>query len=167
MMIIIIAIITTKMIKHMGRKMSTKSTLIKIIIETKITKSIRIKIKNINNRMHRMSRINIIEMIKIISQPVKMMIIQNLEKLVIKFNLKIFNRKMRIKMKRPIIFKSREAIEIRNRTFKIKHILIIKVDQTPKIINRMCNPIETTKNNKIFRQTTNFISQKAKTYHKK
>jgi hypothetical protein len=139
----------------MGKKMKTKSIIIiKIITETKIIKNIKIKIKNINNRMYVMSRASIIEKRKITNHPEKMMKIQNLEMVVIKFNLKIYFKKMRLKMKILKIFKNREVIEIKNKTFKKILIKIISVDPT-------------TKNNKNFKPTTIFISPKVKNYLRK
>ena len=150
----------------MVKKMRTMSIQIKIIIELKIIKSIKIKIKNIINRMHRTSKINIIEMIKTTKYLEKLRKAQNLERLEIKFNPKIFNKRMRIKKMTLKFFKSKEAIEIKNKTFKILT-PITRVDQTPKIINKMFKHTETIKNCKNFNQIINFINQKAKTYNKK
>jgi hypothetical protein len=98
----------------MGKKMSIKSIIIKNTIEIKIIKSIKTKIENIINRIHRMIKINSTEMIKTIKYLEKMRKAKNLEKLVIKYNQKILYKKMRIKTMTLKFFKNRGAIEIRN-----------------------------------------------------
>ena len=113
-MIITITIIITKMIKHLGTKMSINNIIIKITIKIKIIKSIKTKIENIINRIHRMIKINSTEMIKTIKFLEKMRKAKNLENLVIKYNLKIFNKKMRTKTMTWKFFKNKGAIEIRN-----------------------------------------------------
>lgn len=85
----------------------------------------------------------------------------------IKLNLKIFNQKLRIKMKNLRFCKNMGAIEIKSLIFKKIHILIFKGDPTQNRINKMHNLTNKIKNNKTFRQIINFIKLRVKINSKK